>query len=96
MSVHTDAADRYADACARRALLLAKWEELGFPVLDAGGATGRAVVPHALIGMLREADALCDRLEKSLKVAQRGRPAGSASSADRVDAPAAVRLKAVP
>ncbi len=92
MSVHTDAAERYAEACDRRALLVETWVELGRPVLGEGGATGRAIVPHPLIAMIREADASCDRLSNALKVAQKGRPVGSASAADR--APAPFELKA--
>lgn len=93
MSVHDDAAARYADAFSRRALLIAAWEELGQPVLGKGGATGQALAPHPLIGMMRDADGLCDRLAKSLKVAQRGRPVGSASAPDRM--PPVLRLKSV-
>ncbi len=94
MSVHTDAADRYAEACFRRQLLVKAWDELGRPILGEGGATGRAIVAHPLIAMLREADASCDRLSNALKVAQKGRPVGSSSAADRTDAAPPVRLKA--
>ncbi len=94
MSVHTDAADRYAAACDRRDLLVKTWDDLGRPVLGEGGATGRAIVPHPLIAMLREADASCDRLSNALKSAQKGRPVGAASAADRAELPAPVRLKA--
>lgn len=94
MSVHSDAADRYADSVARRALLVETWESLERPVLGKGGATGQAMVPHPLIAMMREADALCDRLSKSLKSAQRGRPVGESSAADRVADTPRVRLKA--
>ncbi len=95
MSVHSDAAERYAAACDRRELLERTWVELGRPVLGEGGATGRAVVPHPLIAMLREADASCDRLSNALKVAQKGRPLGSASAVDRAGVPVPVRLKEV-
>src|SRR3954447_23201008 len=93
--MNSDAADRYAAACARRELLVGLWEELGRPMLGEGGATGRATVPHPLIAMLREADALCDRLASSLKAAQHGRLVGSASAADRTGEPPRVKLRAV-
>src|SRR5437868_330857 len=86
-----DSEARYADAVARRALLLAEWRRLGEPLLGEGGATGRAVVPHPLMRMLSEADQLCDRLEKSLGLRGRGRPVGAASAADRL--PPLVMLK---
>ncbi len=94
MSVHSDAVAHYADAVERRALLVAAWEELGRPVLGEGGATGRALVPHPLIAMMREQDILCERLGRAVKQAVRGRPKGVGSAADRVDAAPPVRLKA--
>jgi hypothetical protein len=73
----------------RRELILAEWQKLGRPVLALGGQTGRNTVPHPLIGMLREADLLCDRLGKSARrpFSRAGRPVGAVSAPDRAEPP---------
>ena len=82
--------ERYAAAVERRALAERAWIELGRPLLAEGGATGRAPVPHPLVTMLKELDVLCDRLGKSVKARDAGRPVGAASAPDRE--PPRVRL----
>jgi len=87
---------RYEAAMSRRAAIEKEWKRLGKPLLTEGGATGRAVVPHPLVKMLAEADALCDRLGKSAaRRPSAGRPQGTESAPDRTAAPPRVRLKAV-
>lgn len=78
---------RYADAMHRREVLLARWVELGEPLLAEGGATGKALVPHPLVRMLSEADQLCDRLGKTVRVRDVGRPVGATSAPDRDEPP---------
>ena len=85
---------RYTDAMDRRAALIAEWERLERPMLCDGGATGKAIVPHPLIAMIQAADMLCDRLGKSVRQRDVGRPTGSSSAPDR-QGPPRVTLKVV-
>ncbi len=87
-----DAVERYQGAVERRGLILEAWYELGRPILATGGQTGRNVVAHPLIQMLREADLLCDRLGKSVRQRRTGRPVGASSAPDRVPEPPRITL----
>jgi hypothetical protein len=71
-----EAEGRYQDAVARRASIVEAWEEAGSPLL-AEGSTGQ-LVEHPFVKMLREHDALVDRLAAGLKKRAHRGPAPSA------------------
>ena len=54
----------------RRQLIVDEWERLDRPVVSVGSR--KQVVPHPLVRMLAEADLLCERLRKPLRVRHRG------------------------
>ena len=90
MSVSDDATMRLEDAKQRRAHILAEWERLDRPVLN---ATGRS--QHPLLKALNEVDVVCARLERELLGGARaGRPPGAVSAPDRKAPPRVRRLGA--
>ena len=87
-------AERYARACDLAARLTADWEKLDRPSTDLGGATGRTLVAHPLVAMIREAEKDAAKFwdDLGLKPARaQGRPVGSASAPDRAAAPPKLR-----
>ena len=65
-----DAIRSYAAACERRQAIIDEWEQLGRPIVTEGSR--KQVRPHPLLRMIAEADQLCDRLRKPLRVRHRG------------------------
>ena len=62
----------YQRAVERVEVLVAEWERLGQPPKAEGGSTGRALVPHPLIGAIQEAESLANRLRQPLLMRHRG------------------------
>lgn len=98
---YRDAVVRYAAAVELSGAIERAWVEAGRPVIEFGGATGKAVVAHPLLGELRRTQAaaaalgsalgLDPRGHHSIEPARRGRPPGE----DPLAALGGPRLKAV-
>lgn len=66
-TLQEDFEKRYEDQLELVKLLRAEWEKLGKPLLAKGGATGKADVPHPLVKMLSDAEALAHRFGQQIK-----------------------------
>ncbi len=89
-----DARDAYESADARARLIRGTWEEMGCPVTEMGGATGRATVTHPLLRTMVEAESLADRLRQSQVKAHRG-PEPRAVVQSKIGRSPAAKLRAV-
>jgi len=94
---YSEAVDRYADAVGLAAKFRAEWSDLGEPSMEMGSM--RQPIPHPLVKMIADADAAAAKyavyvgLDPSVKTRRPvGRPAGAASSPDRVAAPPKLRM----
>ncbi|MFN0092909.1 MAG: P27 family phage terminase small subunit [Acidimicrobiales bacterium] len=91
----SEAVDAYVRAMEDVERFRQVWDEVGRPVTTEGGATGSAVVPHPLVGMIetaeRRASDTLARLLLEPKAARAGskggRPVGASSAPDRRPAP---------
>ena len=70
VNFESDALRVYQRAVERRDLIAGEWEKLDRPITTPG-SRGQ-VRPHPLIAMLNDADALCERLRKPIRVRHRG------------------------
>ena len=94
--VRVDSLERYGRAVERAEMLICEWVTAGRPLITLGGATGKAEVPHPLVRMIQDAEALADRFAKSLRATGKvGRPAGSGSAADREESAPPARIRRV-
>jgi hypothetical protein len=92
-SPYEDAERAYHRAVERVEVLVAEWERLGKPETASGGSTGRALVPHPLIGAIQEAEALAHRLRQPVLRKHRG-PEPSAVVQAKIGLSPAAKLRA--
>ena len=67
LDLHGDAVARYEAARDLAKRLQDEWEALGSPLLSEGGATGKAIVPHPMIKMIREAEQQAHRFSEAIR-----------------------------